>query len=39
METYKLILKVVHRAKKKDSRMYTSRFLDTLFDMYENKQK
>lgn len=39
METYERIINAVHKAKKKDHRMYTSRFLEMLLDMYEYKQK
>lgn len=37
METYERIVRAVHRAKKKNHRMYTSTFLDMLLDTYENK--
>jgi hypothetical protein len=38
-ETYDRILGAVHKAKKKNKRMYTSDFLDMLLDMYEKKSK
>ncbi|HZS73642.1 MAG TPA: hypothetical protein VFA69_03970 [Candidatus Nitrosotalea sp.] len=38
-ETYDRILSVVHKAKKKNRRMYTSDFLEMLLDMYEKKSK
>ncbi|SMH72648.1 hypothetical protein [Candidatus Nitrosotalea okcheonensis] len=36
-ETYDRILSIVHKAKKKNKRMYTSDFLEMLLDMYEKK--
>ncbi|MDE1767069.1 MAG: hypothetical protein KGI27_12485 [Thaumarchaeota archaeon] len=36
-ETYDRIIAAIHKAKKKNRRMYTSEFLEMLLDMYEEK--
>lgn len=38
-ETYDRITAAIHRAKKKNHRMYTSEFVEMLLDLYEKKSK
>ncbi|MDE1862086.1 MAG: hypothetical protein KGI33_04140 [Thaumarchaeota archaeon] len=36
-ETYDRIIAAIHKAKKKNSRMYASEFVEMLLDLYEDK--
>lgn len=38
-ETYDRITAAIHKAKKKNRRMYTSDFLEMLLDLYEKSNK